>query len=79
MIIRESNEQRKKGAPTGTPFFLFLRYTLCNQSTTRINLIAETFAAVVDRMRFAVDKALRLCATLFTALILDYMDCLCYF
>ena len=79
MIISKLNEQPKKGAPAGTPFFYFLRYTLCDQLSTRINLIAKAFPAVVDRMRFAVNKAFRLRTTLFAGLVLDDMDCLCYF
>ena len=79
MIISKLNEQPKKGAPAGTPFFYFLRYTLCDQLSTRINFITQTFAAVVVRVRFAVNEAFRLRATLFTAVIFDYMDCLSYF
>ena len=44
-----------------------------------VNLFAQTFAAVVDRMRFAIDKALCLCATLIAGLILDDVDCFGYF
>jgi len=50
-----------------------------DQLTTSVNLIAQAFPAVVNRKRFAVNKTLRLCTTLFTGLILDYMDCLGYF
>ena len=57
----------------------FYLYMSRDQLTTSVNLIAQAFPAVVNRKRFAVNKTLRLCTTLFTGLILDYMDCLGYF
>ena len=44
-----------------------------------VNLITQTFAAVVDRLRFAINKSLRLRTTLFAALIFDDVDRLGYF
>ena len=79
MIISESSEQPKKGAPVWVrPFFIFA-LRLCNKFSMTVNFIAQTFAAIVDRMRFAVDKAFRLRATLFTTLIFDDVDCFRYF
>ena len=79
MIIRESNEQPKKGRTGGYALFFIAAPHLCDQPPISVNLIAQTFAAVVDRMRFAVNKALRLRATLFAGLILDHVNRLRYF
>ena len=49
-----------------------------DQLTTRVNLMTQAFATVVDRKRFAINKTLRLRATLFTKLILDDMNRLSY-
>ena len=69
----------KKGAPVWVrPFFIFA-LRLCNKFSMIVNLIAQTFAAIVDWLRFAVDKAFRLRATLFATLIFDDVDCLRYF
>lgn len=75
------NSIRVFGKNSDAPSVLRLLFALClcDKLTTSVNLIPQTFAAVVDWLCFAINKALGLRATLFAGLIFDCVDCLRYF